>query len=160
MIGLAALLGALAGLGGVGLAMTINASIAGAIVTVAGLLFGLALIFSPAHGLLTRWRRQRRLVRQLAADLLAAELAELGGQASLALLRQHLGWAEPRLLWAVAAARRRALIAGSQADFRLTPAGRAAAAARDALVPGPDRLASATGASRATTGAVEPSPPG
>jgi manganese/zinc/iron transport system permease protein len=55
MIGLSVLLGALSALGGYFLAVVIDASIAGAIVSVAGGLFGLALLFSPLHGL---WQRR------------------------------------------------------------------------------------------------------
>lgn len=135
MIGLAATAGALAGIGGYALATVINASISGSIVTVAGLLFGLALLLSPTHGLVTRWRRHRHLVRHLAADLLAAELAELGGTASLALLSQHLGWSEPRLRQAVATASRSDFIATDGATLRLTPVGHAAIANRTASLP-------------------------
>lgn len=87
MIGLAVLAGALAGVGGYSLATVIDASISGSMTVVGGALFGLALLVSPSHGLLPRWRRHRRLVHRLAADLLAAELDELGGEADLALLR-------------------------------------------------------------------------
>jgi manganese/zinc/iron transport system permease protein len=136
MIGLAVLVGALCGVGGYGLAVLIDGSISGSMVAVGGLLFGLALLLSPAHGLVTRWRRHRRLVRRLAADLLAAELDELGGAAELALLRQHLRWEEPRLRAALGIALRAGLIVPDGARYRLTPTGQAAVAARDAAVAG------------------------
>lgn len=41
-------------------AYVLNASIAGSIVTVAGILFGFAFVFSPKHGILLRRLRQRR----------------------------------------------------------------------------------------------------
>ena len=143
MIGLAVLVGAASGVGGYALATIIDASISGSMVAVAGLLFGLALLASPSHGLLTRWRRHRRLVHRLAADLLVAEVDELGGEASLALLRTHLGWDEPRLRLALGIARRERLVVAAGDAFRLTPAGRAAIAARDATVPGGAPLPSA-----------------
>ncbi|WP_152395248.1 metal ABC transporter permease [Paenibacillus guangzhouensis] len=40
----------------------LDASIAGMMVTVAGLIFVIALIFSPSHGLLMRWVKRRRLI--------------------------------------------------------------------------------------------------
>jgi manganese/zinc/iron transport system permease protein len=136
MIGLAALVGALSGIGGYGLAALIDASISGSMTVVAGLLFGLALLVSPQRGLITRWRRRRRLARRLAADLLAAELAELGGSATPAALRDHLEWSEARVQAAVAAARRDGLLSEAAGRYTLTPAGHAAVAAREAAVPG------------------------
>jgi manganese/zinc/iron transport system permease protein len=136
MIGLAALVGALSGVGGYGLATLIDASISGSMTVVAGLLFALAALGSPSRGLVTRWRRRQRLARRLAADLLAAELAELGGQAGAAALRDHLEWSEPRVRAAIATARREGLVVESAGGYTLTPAGHAAVAARDAAVPG------------------------
>jgi manganese/zinc/iron transport system permease protein len=52
--------------GGYYLAAWLDGSIAGAIVTVAGVLFGLAFLFAPRHGLLTRRWRQRRQRQALA----------------------------------------------------------------------------------------------
>jgi manganese/zinc/iron transport system permease protein len=52
MMALACLLGMLASVGGYYLAVWLDGSIAGAIASVAGVLFGLAMMFSPTHGLL------------------------------------------------------------------------------------------------------------
>jgi manganese/zinc/iron transport system permease protein len=60
MMGLAVVIGAVAAVCGYFLAYFLDASIAGAIVTVAGIFFGLALLFSPSHGLISYMRRQRR----------------------------------------------------------------------------------------------------
>jgi manganese/zinc/iron transport system permease protein len=54
MIGLAALIGALSAVAGYYLAVVVDTSIAGAITSVAGLLFGLVLIFSPTQGVVAR----------------------------------------------------------------------------------------------------------
>lgn len=52
MLILASLIGILAAIGGYYLAVLINGSIAGAMAAVVGLLFGLALLFSPLHGII------------------------------------------------------------------------------------------------------------
>jgi manganese/zinc/iron transport system permease protein len=59
MLGLSMAIGALSAVLGYYAAYLLNASIAGAMSTVAGLLFLLAFVFSPSHGLLAR-RRVRR----------------------------------------------------------------------------------------------------
>lgn len=61
MLGLAMGIGALTALAGYALAVHFDASIAGAMATVAGLLFTLAFLFGPRHGLLFRHLAQRRL---------------------------------------------------------------------------------------------------
>ncbi len=63
MIGLAALVGALSAVGGYIVAVILDTSIAGAITTVAGFLFLLAMIFSPSQGMVARviQLRQQRL---------------------------------------------------------------------------------------------------
>lgn len=58
MLLLSVIVGILSAVLGYGLAVWINGSIAGAMATVVGLLFGLALFFSPSYGILgKRWRR-------------------------------------------------------------------------------------------------------
>jgi manganese/zinc/iron transport system permease protein len=57
MLGLTALFGLLSSIGGYYLAAWLDGSIAGAMAVVAGLFFGLALLFSPSQGYFTRrWR--------------------------------------------------------------------------------------------------------
>ncbi|AZK46247.1 metal ABC transporter permease [Paenibacillus lentus] len=55
------LVGALSSAGGYYFAKWLDASIAGSMVTVAGLLFLLAFLFSPLHGLVARFSRRRRM---------------------------------------------------------------------------------------------------
>jgi manganese/zinc/iron transport system permease protein len=59
MLGLAMGIGALSAIGGYGVATVLDASIAGAIAMVAGLLFTLAFLFAPRHGVIMRYRAQR-----------------------------------------------------------------------------------------------------
>lgn len=61
MIGLAMLFGVLSSLLGYYMAYLLDASIAGSMITVSGLMFLLALLFSPSHGVLMRKRRLKRL---------------------------------------------------------------------------------------------------
>lgn len=60
MLGLAMLFGALSAIGGYALAHWLDASIAGAMATIAGLLFTLAFFLSPAHGILAKRQGRRR----------------------------------------------------------------------------------------------------
>ena len=53
----------------------LDVSIAGSMATVAGLLFGVALIAAPERGLLATWRRQHHHTAQFSAQLLTAYLA-------------------------------------------------------------------------------------
>ncbi|WP_044481912.1 metal ABC transporter permease [Paenibacillus antibioticophila] len=55
------LIGILSSAGGYYLAKWLDASIAGAMISVAGILFVLAFIFSPLHGLAARYLKRRRL---------------------------------------------------------------------------------------------------
>ncbi|MFD3260319.1 metal ABC transporter permease [Paenibacillus lentus] len=55
------LIGALSSAGGYYFAKWLDASIAGSMITVAGLLFLLAFLFSPLHGLLARFSKRRRM---------------------------------------------------------------------------------------------------
>ena len=61
LLALTALFGVLSAVGGYFLAYQIDGSIAGAMAVVAGLLFGLALLFSPSQGYFTRGRRHSQL---------------------------------------------------------------------------------------------------
>jgi manganese/zinc/iron transport system permease protein len=61
MLALAVGCGVLSALGGYALAHALDASIAGSMATVAGVLFLLAFLLSPTHGLVSRGLRRRRL---------------------------------------------------------------------------------------------------
>jgi manganese/zinc/iron transport system permease protein len=64
MIAIAVACGVASTVGGYTLARSLDASIAGSMATVAGLLFALAFFFSPSHGLVPRAVRQRRLASE------------------------------------------------------------------------------------------------
>lgn len=83
--------------GGYWLARWWDASIAGAMATVAGGFFVLALLLSPSHGLLARALTQRRLGGRLADQLVLLHLGAAGHAQAPAALRRRFGWSEPRL---------------------------------------------------------------
>ncbi len=56
-------------------AAALDASIAGSMATVAGLLFGIALVAAPERGLVASWHRQRQHAARFSAQLLAAYIA-------------------------------------------------------------------------------------
>ncbi len=74
MLALAMLAGALSALLGYLVALALDVSVAGAMATVAGVLFATALLFSPGHGLLARARRVRRQQVQFAVETLLVHL--------------------------------------------------------------------------------------
>ena len=80
MIGLAAGIGALSAVLGYGLALTIDSSVAGAIVSVAGAFFFAAMLFSPSHGLIAKARRIERQRVQIGLEALLVHLLNHEGE--------------------------------------------------------------------------------
>ena len=74
MIVLAVAIGALSALSGYAVALALDASVAGSMATMCGVFFGLALLFSPLHGLVARLRRLRRQRVQFASEALIVHL--------------------------------------------------------------------------------------
>jgi manganese/zinc/iron transport system permease protein len=97
MLGLAVVVGALASVGGYLLARALDASIAGAMSSVAGGLFALAFLFSPRQGFITRLIAQRQLRGRVAREdtlLWAARRLETDGVAPFTLrdMARGLEW--------------------------------------------------------------------
>ncbi len=135
MLGLAMGLGVVSAVAGYLLARWWDASIAGAMAAVSGVLFVAAVAASPRHGLVSKLLAQRRLGRRLADKLVLVHLAE--AQAGRPLGRgagaRRCGWSPARRarFWA----RRRAagwVEPGEEGVLRITPAGSAAVTADDA----------------------------
>jgi manganese/zinc/iron transport system permease protein len=82
MLGLAAGFGVLSSALGYALATALNASIAGSMGVVAGVMYGLALVFAPRHGILARRRALRRGELEDMAGLAPAAGVAPGGGAS------------------------------------------------------------------------------
>ena len=129
MIALAVLAGMVAAVAGYALAIALNASIAGAIATITGILFGAALLFSPSHGLVAKSRRRRRQQRQFAAEMLIVHLLNHSGQpeqaaeSNAAHLHSELGWAEAFAEMAIRQATRAGFVRRTENELELTPEG-------------------------------------
>lgn len=130
MIPLSVAIGALAALMGYQAAVALDASIAGAMVSATGALFGLALLFSPTQGLVARaWRRrQNRAViasQMLVVHLLNHEATpEAPAESSVSHLSEGLRWSRERTGLAVTAATRRGWIERVNGRLELTEPGR------------------------------------
>ncbi|HEY1017322.1 MAG TPA: metal ABC transporter permease [Herpetosiphonaceae bacterium] len=134
MIGLAVLAGALSALGGYWLALAIDGSIAGAIASMTGALFGLALLFSPAHGLVAKAARRRRQREQFATEMLVVHLLNHEGtdhqhaESNLGHLTGELRWSADFARETIRRATRGGLIECPDDQLALTAAGRQVAA--------------------------------
>lgn len=101
MIGGALLIGVASAVGGYFAARLADASIAGSMATMTGAAFLLALLLSPARGLLPVLARRRRQRLQFAGEMLLVHLSQHEGQAdeavecSLDHLHEHLRWKPP-----------------------------------------------------------------
>ena len=133
MIALSVAIGAAAALLGYRVAVALDASVAGSMVTATGLLFAAALLFSPSHGLLARaWRAGRNRAR-FAAEMLVVHLANHEGtpdqaaESSVAHLGQELRWSPAMTGDIVAGAVRRGWVVRANGHLALTDPGRTVA---------------------------------
>ncbi len=130
MLALAATTGALAAVLGYGLAVALDASVAGAIAASAGLLFLLAYLFSPYQGVLAHRRQQQRQRLQFAQDTLILHLIthegtdRSGQESAVAHLRQELRWAPSFADQVVRRVVERGLVARTNGHLALTAQGR------------------------------------
>ncbi len=98
MIGLSALLGVVSAIGGYWLAHALDASIAGSMATMVGLLFGLVLLLAPERGLISVARRRARQRWEFAAEMLLVHLSHHEGtpeeaqESSIEHLTRHMRW--------------------------------------------------------------------
>lgn len=121
---LSVLVGAAASTLGYVLAVTLDASIAGAVASVLGAQFALALLFSPHFGVLTTRTRRARQRASFAARLLVSHLAHHDGRAvGEAELLAEFGW-PPRFLARVTAfAAHAGWVRPATSGWTLTPEG-------------------------------------
>ena len=89
--------GVLAAVAGYALAHALDASIAGAMATVSGVLFALAFVLSPRYGLLSRLLRRRTTGRGMSEQLLLLHLQSGGAPLSLDELATRFSWRRARL---------------------------------------------------------------
>lgn len=98
MLVLSAALGAGAAVAGYLVARWLDASIAGSMATMTGVLFALALLFAPGRGLAAQWLLRRRQRWQFAGEMLLVHLSHHEGtpqeqaECSLEHLTRHMRW--------------------------------------------------------------------
>lgn len=102
MLGLAVGFGIASALGGYWLARILDASIAGAMATVAGGLFAVVFLASPTHGLVAKLLRHRRLQLGMSEQLLLLHLEGNGdgdgaGVSTVDAVRRRFDWGASRL---------------------------------------------------------------
>jgi manganese/zinc/iron transport system permease protein len=133
LLGLAVLFGVLAAVGGYWLARVLDASIAGAMATMAGVLFALAFGFAPERGLVARARRRAFQRREFARRMLLVHLLhhehtpEAERECRVPHLQEHLRWGADFAEAAVRYAERTGTVRRAGDRLALTPAGRTAA---------------------------------
>lgn len=140
MIAWSVALGIASALGGYWLAWLLDASIAGAMATMVGLLFTLVLLFSPRYGWITAWQRRRYQRWQFAEKMLTIHLMhhedapEALEECRVDHLQAHLRWQPAFAEQVVLRAVQQGLVAHQPPYLHLTPAGRTLA--RESLIHG------------------------
>jgi manganese/zinc/iron transport system permease protein len=130
MLGIAALAGAVSALAGYWVARWLDASIAGSMATMTGVLFGLAFLFAPERGVVAVARRRARQRWRFAETMLAIHLLNHEGHAEEAQesrvehLDESLRWAPRFAARVVRGAERRGLVVEQGGGLRLTERGR------------------------------------
>jgi manganese/zinc/iron transport system permease protein len=129
MLLLAVAIGVAAAIGGYGAARVFDCSISGAMAALAGVLFLMALLFSPRHGLIHGMLLHRRLASRLAGELLLMHLADGAAGASPRDLAARFGWSAQRAAAVVRGLARQGLVeivgSADATSVRITPAGAA-----------------------------------
>ena len=123
MLGLAVGTGIASAVLGYGAARVLDVSIAGAMASVAGLLFVAALLLSPGHGLLARMLQLRKMGKRLSGQLLLLHLRKEGEVVPTAMLERRFGWTGRRLQRVASALLRTGLVEREGGGLRLTPKG-------------------------------------
>lgn len=129
MLVLASLLASCASISGLFLAVKIDGSIAGAMATMAGVLFALVYLFSPKHGVVRRCLVMRALKLDLDVVTLAVHLAthrytvERSVECAEVHLTEHVSWSARRAARVVRTALRRGMVERHGALLLLTAQG-------------------------------------
>ena len=130
MIPLSVVIGAVAALIGYRVAIAVDASIAGAVVSAVGVLFGLALLFSPSQGVVARAWQNRRNRAVIASQMLVVHPFNHEGapdseeESSVEYLSDGLRWSPVRTDMAIAGASRRGWVVRANGHLELTEPGR------------------------------------
>jgi manganese/zinc/iron transport system permease protein len=124
------MIGALGAIGGYWLALSIDGSIAGGIVTMLGILFTLALLFSPGQGLVAQRHRAWRNRERFAIDMLVMHLAtherteEEYSESSLGHIGAALHWDPDQAVRTIRRAGARGMVVRANGNVVLTEQGR------------------------------------
>jgi manganese/zinc/iron transport system permease protein len=133
MIGLSALIGVMSAISGYWLAFTLDASIAGSMATMSGVIFGLAFLFAPERGLIAKSRRRARQRWEFALTMLAIHLFNHEGlpeekqENNLNHLHEHLRWQPEFAVSVVEMSERKGLISRINGNLVLSERGRSLA---------------------------------
>lgn len=133
MISLSALIGALAAISGYWLANLLDASIAGSMATMAGVIFFVVFLFAPERGLVSAVRRRAHQKWEFAQTMLTIHLfnhentPEYLQESRIEHLREHLRWNEAFSTQVVKLALNASLIERLNGNLALTAEGRARA---------------------------------
>jgi len=126
-------IGAISAITGYWLAIRIDGSVSGGIVTMTGVFFGLALLFSPSQGLVANLRRHRANRRRFALDLLVMHLwthdrtDEEASESTLGHISAALHWTPEATTSTIRHAIDRDLVIRYEGNLVLTSQGREAA---------------------------------
>jgi manganese/zinc/iron transport system permease protein len=129
LLGLAAALGVVTALSGYWLARILDASIAGSMAVMAGVVFFVAFLTAPERGLVAAWIRRRSQRWDFAQATLAIHLLQHRGlpeelvECRVDHLQQHLGWSAERAGEIVRRAERRGLVVRVEDRLTLSDAG-------------------------------------
>ena len=126
MLGLAVGLGITSAVAGYWLARWLDASIAGAMACMCGLLFLLAFLLSPHHGLLAKLLHSHRLRQLMAEQLLLLHLQGEAPGISLAQVEQRFAWSPHHLRSVLQRLRARGWVSEGAQGLCITPDGEAA----------------------------------
>jgi manganese/zinc/iron transport system permease protein len=130
MVVFSVLIGVTGAFSGYWLASRLDASIAGAMAVMCGVLFGLTFLMAPEHGLLAIVVRRRRQRWQFAQQMLTIHLLHHEGteeaeeESRVDHLRDHLRWSPTFSAAVISQAERRGLLVQQNGQLRLTESGR------------------------------------
>jgi hypothetical protein len=119
---IAAFAAALAAIAGYLAAFAWNTSVAGMMATAAGVELGLAVLFSPSYGLVSRWLRNLSLAVKIAAEDIVARLYRSEERGTTVAADQASSWLLPLL--AMARARWKGWLDREGGDWKLSARGR------------------------------------
>ncbi len=130
MFGLSIGIGAASAVGGYYLAVALDSSVAGAMASMTGVFFGLALLFSPSQGIVAKVRRLAEQRVQFAAEMLIVHLfnhentPEAAAESSVDHLHNDLRWSPDLAQRAIRRASTQGLVKREADHLSLTPQGR------------------------------------